>query len=154
MKKLLLVVALLLVSSTAYAQDGYIELLRSDIRTEKIAIITEVMQLEGEQSEAFWAVYKEYDHAMSKINDIRVAMIKDYAENFDKITDEKALEIAATWFEFQENRMALRKEYFKEFQEVLPAAAAAKFLQLDHQISLLIDLQVAAAIPLIQPKGD
>ena len=43
MKKLLFV-ALLLVASTAYAQDGYIELLRSDIRTEKIAVITDITQ--------------------------------------------------------------------------------------------------------------
>ena len=151
MKKLLIAAALLTVSSAAHGQDGYIELLRSDIRTEKIAIITEVMELSGEQSESFWAVFKEYDHEMSKVNDLRVALIKNYAENFENITDKKAQDLVTQWFDFQDKRMTLRKKYFKEFQIVLPAATAAKFLQLDHQLSLLIDLQIAAQIPLIEP---
>jgi len=153
MKKLLFV-ALLLVASTSYAQDGYIELLRSDLRTEKIAIVTDVMQLSGEQSEEFWKVYKDYDHEMSKVNDLRVALIKDYAENYERMTDEKALEIIAKWSEFQDKRMALRKQYFAKFLEVLPATKAAKFMQLDHQISLLVDLQIAAEIPLIPTEDD
>ena len=153
MKKLLFV-ALLLVASTAFAQDGYIELLRSDIRTEKIAIVTDVMQLSGEQSEQFWKVYKEYDHEMSKVNDLRIALIKDYAEHYEKMTDEKALEIIAKSSEFQDKRMDLRKKYFQEFLEVLPATKAARFMQLDHQISLLIDLQIAAELPLIPTEDD
>jgi len=154
MKKIFIIAALLAVSvaGTANAQEeGYIELLRSDIRTGKIAIVTEVMQLQGEQSEAFWPIYKEYDHEMSKLTDMRLATIKDYAENYEKMTDEKARELIASSFEWMEKRLALRKAYFVKFQEALPAATAAKFIHLDHQISLFIDLQVAANIPLIEP---
>ena len=54
MKKLFVVLALLLVAKTAYAQEQYVELLRSDIKTQKVAVMTEAMQLEEGQSEAFW----------------------------------------------------------------------------------------------------
>ena len=110
--------------------------------------------LSGEQSEEFWKVYKDYDHEMSKVNDLRIAVIKDYAENYDKMTDEKALEIIAKSTEFLDKRMALRKKYFAKFLEVLPATKAAKFMQLDHQISLLVDLQIAAELPLIPTEDD
>ena len=43
MKKLFVVLALLLVAKTAYAQEQYAELLMSDIKTEKVAVITEAM---------------------------------------------------------------------------------------------------------------
>jgi len=153
MKKFIVVMALLATATAVQAQDeGYIELLRSDIRTTKIAVITEVMQLEGEQSEAFWSVYKEYDHEMSKINDKRLAVIKDYAKNFENITDEKATELVNGSLAFLQARLDLQKKYFKEFQTALPAALAAKFIQLDRQIMLLIDLQIAANVPLIEPS--
>ena len=152
MKTLAVALGLLCAFSLAHAQEeGYIELLRSDARTEKIAIVTEVMQLSGKESEAFWAIYKEYDREVSKVNDMRIALIKNYAENYETITDEKADELVAKWFEFQDKRMALKKKYFVEFRKALPAATAAKFLQLDHQINLVIDLQIAANMPLIEP---
>ena len=154
MKKLV-IAAMLFAATTAYAgQEGYIELLRSDVRTKKIAIITQVMQFNDEQSEAFWPIYKEYELALSKVNDQRVALIKDYAKNYETMTDEKAAEIADKWFEFQNRRMSVRKSYFTRFKEALPAATATRFLQLDHQISLLIDLQIASEIPLIEPMSE
>ncbi len=161
MKKLLLFAFILMMGATAYGQEGdqdgdyegYVELLRSDLRTTKIAVITDVMEFSEEQAKAFWPVYKEYDTELDKVNDLRVTMIKDYAQSYETMTDEKAVALATQWFDFQDKRMKLRKTYFKKFQAVLPPVMAAKFLQLDHQISLLIDLQIAAEIPLI-PTGD
>jgi hypothetical protein len=43
-KKLRLVSVSVLAATATYAQDAYIELLRSDVKTQKVAIITEVMQ--------------------------------------------------------------------------------------------------------------
>lgn len=160
MKKLLIASLILLAGVTAHGQEnqgnyeGYIEMLRSDMRTSKVAVITEVMEFSEEQANAFWPLYKEYDHELDKVNDIRIAAIKDYSKNYDTMTDTKAKGLATQWFDFQEKRTALRKKYFTKFQEILPPAMAAKFLQLDHQISLLIDLQIAAQIPLIPTAGE
>jgi hypothetical protein len=160
MRTLLIASFILLAGVAAHGQegqgdyDGYIEMLRSDIRTSKVAVITEVMDFTEAQASAFWPLYKDYDHELDKVNDLRVAVIKDYAKNYETMTDEKAKGLAAQWFTFHEKRTALRKTYFAKFQQVLPPAMAAKFLQLDHQISLLIDLQIAAQIPLIPAAGE
>src|SRR6476620_1000881 len=65
--------------------SAYAELLRSDVRAEKVAIITEVMGFSETEDAAFWPVYREYDAEMAKLGDERVALIADYAKNYDQM---------------------------------------------------------------------
>ena len=39
---------------------AYAELLRSDVRTQKVAILTEVLDLTEAEDKAFWPIYREY----------------------------------------------------------------------------------------------
>ena len=41
--------------------SAYAELLRSDIRLQKVAIITEVMGFTEAEDKAFWPIYRDYD---------------------------------------------------------------------------------------------
>jgi len=151
MKKLLaLVIVFVLVGSVGYAQDAYIELLRSDVKTKKVAIVTEVMQFTSEEANAFWPVYREYDLELSKIGDARIALIKDYARNYETMTDEKAKELVEGTLKLEGKRTKLKTKYFKKFDKVLPSKTVAKFFQLENQINLLIDLQIASELPLIK----
>ncbi len=145
------VILFLLVSSVSlFAQDDFIELLRQDLKTQKVAVITETMNFTEAESNAFWPVYREYDFEATKLADERLAIIKDYAQNFENMTDVKAKELIDRSMKNQENRLKLRKKYFKEFLKVLPAIKAARFAQVENQISLLLDLQIAAELPLIE----
>jgi hypothetical protein len=40
---------------------AYVELMRSDLRTEKVAIITEMMQFSEDEDARFWPIYREYE---------------------------------------------------------------------------------------------
>ena len=40
---------------------AYAELLRSDVRAEKVAILTEVMGFTEAEDKAFWPIYREYE---------------------------------------------------------------------------------------------
>ncbi len=153
MKKLLLViVALFLVNTVSYGGDveAYIELLKSDLRTQKVAVLTEAMKFTDEGSTAFWPIHREYELELSKIIDDRIELIKDYAQNYDNLTNEKAKELARTVFDLEKRRTKLKKKYFKKFEKALSAVVAAKFVQVENQINLLIDLQIASELPLIK----
>jgi len=152
MKKLFVVLALLLVAKTAYAQDQYVELLRSDIKTQKVAVITGAMQLEEGQSDAFWQIYRDYDYELSDIVDQRIANIKNYASNFSSMTDEKAAELAKTSFKIEGDRAKLRQKYYKKFENELSPLVGARWLMIERTINNLMDLQIQAEMPLIQ-KG-
>ena len=51
---------------------------------------------------------------------------------------------------FDKSRTDLRAEYYPKFKKAIGAKQAAKFLQVDNRLNLLVDLQIANAIPIIQ----
>lgn len=151
---ILTVVLLLTCAGLAQAQtmappENYIELLRSDINTQRVAIITEAMQFSQEEADIFWPIYKEYEFEGSKLGDKRIAIIKDYAEHFADMTDEKAKELAERQMNLDDEELKLERKFFKKMDKVLPSKTVVKFFQVDRQIDLLIKLQVAAGLPLL-----
>ena len=150
MKKLVFLALLLSFARVGYAQDEYMQLLRSDVKTQRVGIITEVMQLQGEEADKFWEVYREYEYEGSKIGDQRVALIKDYAAAYETMTDEKAEELMGRAFDIDQQRLALSKKYYKQFEKAVGPITAAKFMQVDNQLNLLVDLQISQALPLVQ----
>jgi len=161
MKKVLLLVALGLfaLSTNAFGQDdtydeAYLEMLRADVRTQKVAAITDVLDLTDAESQAFWPVYRAYELELSKIGDKRIALIKDYAMHFDSLGNEKAGEILKRSFAIQEERLKLQKKYLKEFDKVVPTTTVARFFQTERLIEDLIDLQIQAELPLVMTVRD
>ena len=92
----ILVLALLVFAPAARAQTGragrrrrpssdpqniqaYIDLLRANVRQQKAEMMGSVMQLSAADAAKFWPIYEQYDAELAKLNDQRVANIKDYA---------------------------------------------------------------------------
>src|SRR5258705_10928581 len=69
--------------------DDDIAVLRQDVQEDKTEIITRNMQFTEVQSKVFWPVYRNYAHDQQVIGDHRVALIKDYAANYDTMDDDK-----------------------------------------------------------------
>jgi len=135
--------------SAAAAQDQWIELLRTDFKTQKVAILTEAMDFAPEQAELFWPIYREYDLALSKIGDARVALIKDYAASLEQMTEPKAKELADRSFKIEEDVIKLRRDYYKKVEKAINSSTAARFVMVERQIGMLVDLQIASDLPLI-----
>ena len=154
MKKIsvLVLVSMILAAGAALAQgaEQYIELLRSDLKTERVAIITEAMQFTPEEGEVFWPIYREYELQVAKIGDRRIALIKEFATSFDTMTDEIAEDLIKNSIKIDEDTLKLEKKYIKKFNKVLPARRVARYAQIDHRINMLIDIQIAAALPLFE----
>jgi len=144
------VLMLVLIAGVLFAQDDLIEILRSDLKTQKVAIITDAMEFTEQESGVFWPLYKEYDFELTKLNDLRIATVKDFANNYDTMTDQKAEELIKQSLKFQKDRISLREKYFKKFKKILPVMKAAKFMQVENQLTNFIDAQLSAEIPLIE----
>lgn len=154
MKKLFLVVFIFsLTKIFAQDVDSYIELLKSDLKTDKKAIITEVMKFDQEQSSAFWPIYKEFEFELDKLSEKRLANIKDFAANYDALSDEKANQLIENAFDFQSDRLDLNRKYHKKFAEVLGPVTAAKYMQLEHEVQLILDLSINSNLPLAKKPG-
>ncbi len=132
---------------------AYAELLRSDVRTQKVAIMTTVMGFTAAEDAAFWPIYREYDAAMSKLGDERVALIAEYARYYASLTDAVAGELAEKAMRLEAQRQAAKAACYEKVRQVLPARTALRFLQVEHQLLLLIDLQISAALPIAEKEA-
>jgi hypothetical protein len=127
---------------------AYIELLRSDLWAQKVAVITDVMQFTDPEDAKFWPVYREYEAELAKINNDRMTLIKDSVAAHETLTDAAADRFAMRALGLEARRNALTSGYYERFKSVLPAKTAVRFLQVEHQILLVLDLQIAAALPI------
>ena len=157
MKKLwLAALAALALAAPAQAQTAtadlskYVELLRSDLRTTRTEIVTEALALSEAQGTAFWPIYREYEKDVAALGDQRIALIKEYAENYDTMTDDMAKNLAGRAFKLQEQRGALVKKYYGKASKVITPKLAARWAQVESALNSLIDLQVASELPLMK----
>ena len=152
MRKYLFIFISLSLANT-FAQDVdsyYTELLRSDIKTERKAIVASTMKFTDAEADKFWPLYHEYEFELDKLNDDRIKLITDYANHYQDLTDEKAIELTNKNFENMKDRIELREKYFEKFSNLLTPIAAAKLMQIENEMQLIIDLQIAHKIPLAE----
>ena len=142
-----------LITSSGWAQtanDKYIDLMRKDLRKEKQSIVDQAMGLDAAKKSQFWGIYADYQKALDSIWDQRIANIKKYADNINKMTDEIADQLAVKMMDLEGQRAALRNQYYKLYKEKMGSRVAARFLQVECTLSSLIDMQLASEIPIIQ----
>jgi hypothetical protein len=127
----------------------YVDLLRKDIRQQKAEIMGAVMVLNAEDAAKFWPIYSEYDTELTKLNDQRVENIKEYARTYDQMTDEKADELIQKSLAYQKQRAELLAKTYERIKQAVGGITAARFAQVEHQLLLIIDLQIASSLPVV-----
>lgn len=151
--------AMVLLTAAAFAQtaqvdakplsDTDIQLIRSDVQADKNQIIADTMQFTDTESKAFWPVYRDFARDQQVIGDDRLQLIKDYAKNYDTMDDAKAKDMVQRMINIEDKTLNLREDYWPKFMKALGAKRAAKFYQVDNRLTLVINLQLTAGIPLI-----
>ena len=62
----------------------------------------------------------------------------------------KARELGEKVLSLEEQRTALKRKYFARIADAMSPVVAARFLQAENQINMVLDLQLASQIPLIK----
>jgi hypothetical protein len=83
-------------------------------------IIAANMPLTDAEAQKFWPLYEQYNAEKVKINDDKLLVIKDYAANFEKLTDNQAQTLVNKWAQADQSAVQLRTKYIPMFQNVLP----------------------------------
>jgi len=134
-------------NSDAQNMQAYIELLRSDVRQDKAEIMGSVMQLSAADAAKFWPIYSEYDAELNKLNDLRVANIREYESKYYEMTDEKADELIQKALSYRKQRSELIATYYGRVKKALGGVTAARFILVEDQLLLIIDLQINSSLP-------
>jgi hypothetical protein len=136
---------------TSKISDLEVNLLRKDLRDQKKQIVAANLPLTGDEAAKFWPVYGSYTEETIKVNDQRYSLVKEYADNYNKMTDAIAGNFIRRWIGMDDAAAKLRLEWIPKFEQMLGEKKAAMFFQIDRRVGLMQELQLSSQIPIIQP---
>jgi hypothetical protein len=128
-----------------------VELLRQDLRDQRKQIVALNLPLTADEATKFWPVFDQYRQEAVKPNDERWAVLKDYATQYDTMTDAQAQSLMKRATDVDQQLLTLRTKYIPIFEKVISARKTALFYQIDRRVDLLINLQLSSMIPMVNP---
>jgi hypothetical protein len=137
-------------SRTIKSQD--LDLLRKDLRSMRQQLIAQNLKLTEAEAAKFWPVYDQYIKELITINDKKFAVIQDYADNWGTMTNDQSLLFIRQWLDADIAQTQLRQKYVPIVAKVLDGKKTATFFQLDRRIAMMLELQVASQMPLVQDQ--
>lgn len=134
--------------------DQQVQMVRSLTEAQRQATMAANVVLTEVEATAFWPLYREYRFEVSKINDKLVALIKDYSENFEAMTDAKAKTYTTGYLDVQKQRIDLKAKYVGKFDKVLSPVKTARVLQIETKLDAMVEAGLAKTIPLVTPQAE
>jgi len=129
-----------------------IDLMRKDIRSQKKQLIAQNLKLTDAEATKFWPIYDQYTAELVKINNKKYATIQEYADRFGTLSDEQATTLMRQWMDVDVAAAQLRAKYLPIVSQAIGGKKGATFAQLDRRVSLMIELQLASQVPLVQAQ--
>ena len=130
--------------------DRYMTLVQADVLNGRADLVGQAMEFTADESATFWPLYTEYDNAVQKIGQQRWELIKDFAANYEGMSDDVATRLIEQSFSIRAERMEVQREFAMKVAGAMGPRIAARFVQVDNQIKNLLDIQIAMQLPLIQ----
>ena len=131
--------------------EAQIQLMRQDIRGERKKIVAANLPLTETEATKFWPVYDRYIGETIKVNDVRWALIKEYASNYQNMTAQQASSYIKRWLALDGDNTNLRLKFIPEFEKVISPQKTAMLFQIDRRVGMMIELQLASQVPLVKP---
>jgi Spy/CpxP family protein refolding chaperone len=131
------------------ASDQDIQMLRADLRAQRKEVTAQNMTLTADEATKFWPIYDQYRQEAIKPNDERWELLKAYAANYNTMTDAQAQDFIKRSNAVEQQLLALRMKYVPVFEKVISPKKTALWFQIDHRIDMLINLQLASVIPVV-----
>jgi hypothetical protein len=149
-----LLILILIIPGTARAVDENVKegvlITRAMIVADRTQVVLNTLRLSNEEIKAFSPVYLDYWEEMNLLNDGLEKLILDYSDNYNNLTDKKALSMLDDYLDFQKKKVALKKKYVKKFKKVLTPKKLVQYYQIENKMDAIIMVELARGIPLVK----
>jgi len=99
----------------SFAQDATTsadeQILLKQIQTDRRGVYAEYLKLTDAESKAFWPIYDEYEAKSKVLVDRYLAMVNNFAEKYDTLTDAEASEILKERLTIERKKLDLKVKY-------------------------------------------
>jgi Spy/CpxP family protein refolding chaperone len=154
MKQILLIVALslpLVAGAQSNAED--VDVIQGVYGKEKKTIMADFLKLEDAQSDAFWALYDEYETKRKELGKRRLGLLDKYVDNFQTMDDATTSQLIKETADLGAKTDKLVLTYYKKMEKVAGVKPAAQFYELEMYFLSAIRLTIFERIPEIKhPK--
>ncbi|NNK87450.1 MAG: sensor of ECF-type sigma factor [Flavobacteriaceae bacterium] len=118
MKRLILPVLLLMMTLASWAQPGE-QQMQERIKAQKVAFITERLNLSSEEAQNFWPIYNAYE---AKINDMRQNDLREVRQAMRRgsLSDKEAQDLLDRFMAVEDKMHETKKQLVKDLSGTLP----------------------------------
>lgn len=131
--KICLTAFALILSTIVLAQERGRER-REQVKSMKVAYITNELQLTPDESAKFWPIYNAFEEKQRELHRMRIADGKD-ASGFDKMSDKEANAALAQMEKSEEDLYELRKKFIQNLRTALPAQKILKLKRAEEDFN-------------------
>ena len=152
---ILLTASLAMLASKGNAQtaDDQLQVARTTLKADRKATVAGAMQFTEQEGKAFWPLYEQYRAEMDKSGDALLKLIKDYAQLYPNVPDDRAKAMLKELGGLEKKLVETRNSHLQKIEKVISPAKTLRFAQVETRLDLVLRLGMAAEIPLVPVEG-
>ena len=116
---------------------------------EKQSIVESYMDLSEAQAEVFWPAYEAYETQRKELGKEKVMILGDYAKNYESLTGDQVTDLVNRGAANNIAMQKLLKKTFSKLSKSLDPITAARFVQLENYLIVMIKMSIQESIPFI-----
>jgi hypothetical protein len=155
MKKFILIALVVFSASFAYSQSDKeeIDLYQAAFGMDKKAAVAEFVHPSATQKDAFWKIYDEYETKRKELGKQRIELLKQYANEYQKMTGEQADAWTKKVIVLQQKTDKLIAEYYTKVKGISDGLVATQFYQIEIFILTAIRAEILQEVPFLPKKN-
>ena len=106
--------------------------------------------LSADKQQAFWAVYADFEKEKDAQTSQRMALLKQYVDNYPTLTDADITKMVNAASDLQKQTTDLRMKYFGILSPKIGAKAAGRFAHIDDYLTTVGRLAILDGMPALQ----
>jgi hypothetical protein len=138
MKKYLFSLIMLMMTVVVFAQPGRGEMMQERVESQRVAFITQQLQLTPDESAKFWPLYNEYQSKRQLLTKAARTLGIETGQSYnaqEQLTDDEAEGIIELQFQNEENLLKLKREYYSKFKSAIPASKIARLSPVEMEFN-------------------
>ena len=144
MKQLYVIIALMLSVGLMQAQNKKEDRLEK-VRSQKIAFLTQKMELSPDEAQVFWPVYNEFTSQKEALNKKKRDVMVEIRQKWENATDDQKEAVADQMIAFRMEEAKLDQSYHAQFKDILPIDKVLKLYQAELQFKNYLMKQIRSS---------
>ncbi len=130
MKTLILLLSLLLSVNLSAQIDK-----DDDVKSYKIAFITERLDLTSKEAQVFWPIYNKHNKRYENLKQNTWEPIKKDLKNIDNLSEKEAEKLLEDYRNYKKERAQYREDYIKELLTVISPKKVMQLKKADYDFN-------------------